>query len=187
MCHLFFSWGIHLRNFKTVACTVLKLCYASKSVTNGRTDERPRGNMPLQLLRSWVHKNSIKTTCTSVDPGENMCKFQKDMYKIVWGVAITRYLTVYTSEVRKPQSSQSRKKVTKINARIISKAHALKWQSSQCGKRDKNDLTIISKPHAHPPTMKKTHAKFQNDRYKTVIGVALTRGTHCLYIDGEKY
>ena len=47
----------------------------------------------------------------------------------------------------------------------------------------KNVLTIISKPHAHPHTMKKTHAKFQNNRYKTVRGVALTRGTHCLYIE----
>ena len=50
----------------------------------------------------------------------------------------------------------------------------------------KNNLTIISKPHAHPHTMKKTHAKFQNDRYKTVRGVALTRSTHCLYTGGWK-
>ena len=50
----------------------------------------------------------------------------------------------------------------------------------------KNDLTIISKPHAHFHTMKKTYAKFQNDRYKTVKGVALTRGIHCPYIEGEK-
>ena len=35
-----FSWEIHIRNLRTVACTVLKLCYASKSVTNGRTDGR---------------------------------------------------------------------------------------------------------------------------------------------------
>ena len=28
-----------MRNFKTVACTWLKLCYASKSVTNGRRDK----------------------------------------------------------------------------------------------------------------------------------------------------
>ena len=49
----------------------------------------------------------------------------------------------------------------------------------------KNVLTIISKPHAHPHTMKKTYAKFQNNRYKTVRGVALTRGTHCLYTEGE--
>ena len=40
-----FSWGICIRNFKRV----LKLCYASKSMTNGRTDEHPRSNMPLQL------------------------------------------------------------------------------------------------------------------------------------------
>ena len=30
----------------------------------------------------------------------------------------------------------------------------------------KNNLTIISKPHAHLHTMTKTHAEFQNDRYK---------------------
>ena len=49
----------------------------------------------------------------------------------------------------------------------------------------KNDLTIIFKPHANPHTMKKTHEEFQNDRYKTVRGVVLTQGTHCLYIEGE--
>ena len=50
----------------------------------------------------------------------------------------------------------------------------------------KKSLTIISKPHAHPHTMKKTYAKFQNDRHdrhKTGRGVALTRNTHCLYIE----
>ena len=35
--------------------------------------------------------------------------------------------------------------------------------------------------------MKKTYAKFQINRYKTVRGVALTRGTHCLYTEGEKW
>ena len=50
----------------------------------------------------------------------------------------------------------------------------------------KNDPTILSKPHAHPHARKKTHAQFQNDQYKTVTGVALTRDTHCLYIEGEK-
>ena len=52
--------------------------------------------------------------------------------------------------------------------------------------KKKNNLTITSKPHAHPHTMKKRHAKFHNNRYKTVRGVALTRGTNCLYIKGEK-
>ena len=50
----------------------------------------------------------------------------------------------------------------------------------------KNNLTITSKSHAHPHTMKKMHAKLHNNRYKTVRGVALTRGTNCLYIKGEK-
>ena len=50
----------------------------------------------------------------------------------------------------------------------------------------KTDLTIILKPHAHPHTIKKTLAKFQSNQYKTVRGAALTRGTHCLYIEGEK-
>ena len=54
------------------------------------------------------------------------------------------------------------------------------WKKSK-----KNNLSITSKPHAHPHTMKKTHAKFHNNRYKTVRGVALTRGTNCLYIKGE--
>ena len=49
----------------------------------------------------------------------------------------------------------------------------------------KYDLTIISKPHAHPHTMKKMHANFQNDRYKTVRGGALTTGVHCLYFERE--
>ena len=52
-------------------------------------------------------------------------------------------------------------------------------------KSENNYLTITSKPHAHPHTMKKTRAKFHNNRYKTVRGVALTRGTNCLYIKGE--
>ena len=53
----FFSGGIHIWNFNTLACTVQKLCYASKSVTDAaihrRTHEHPRSNMLLQLLQSW--------------------------------------------------------------------------------------------------------------------------------------
>ena len=84
-------------------------------------------------------------------------KFQNDRYKTVRSVAFKRgTLCLYIQ--------------------------CEKWLSSQCGKSDKNDLTITSKRHVHPYIMKKTHAKVQNDRYKTVRGVVLTRGTHCLYI-----
>ena len=48
----------------------------------------------------------------------------------------------------------------------------------------KNNLTITSKPHAHPHTMKKMHAKFHDNRYKTVRGVALTRGTQLFIYKG---
>ena len=43
----------------------------------------------------------------------------------------------------------------------------------------KGDLTIIFKPHAHPHTMKKSQAKFQNNRNKTVRGVALRARKFC--------
>ena len=33
-------------------------------------------------------------------------------------------------------------------------------------KKSENYLTITSKPHAHPHIMKKTHAKFHNNRKK---------------------
>ena len=89
-------------------------------------------------------------------------KFHNNPYKTVRGVALTRGTN-----------------------RLHIKGK--KWLNSQCGKGTKNVLTIIPKPHAHPHTMKKTFAKFQNDQYKTVRGVALTRGTHCLYTEGEKW
>ena len=89
-------------------------------------------------------------------------KFHNDRYEAVRGVALTRGTHCLYIEGEKWPSSQYRKK----------------WQ---------NDLTIISKPHADSHTMKKPHAKFQNDRYTTVRGIALTGGTHCLYIEGEKW
>ena len=89
-------------------------------------------------------------------------KMQNDWYKTVRGVALTRGTHCLYTEGEK-------------------------WLSSQCGKSDKNVLIVIPKPYAHPHSMKKTHAKFQNNQYKTVKGVALTRGTHCLYIEVKKW
>ena len=97
---------------------------------------------------------TMKKTCA---------KFQKDWYKIVWGV-VSRGIHCLHIEGEKWLSPQCRKK---------------KWKQ--------NYLTIISKPHAHPHTIKKTYPNFHNNRYKTVRGVSLTRGTDGLYIKGEKY
>ena len=86
-------------------------------------------------------------------------KFQNGRYKTVRGVALTRGTHCLYTEGENDYVHNV-EKVTK------------------------NVLTIIPKPHAHPHTMKKTQAKFQNNQYKlTVRGVALTRGTHCLYIE----
>ena len=110
--------------------------------------------------------------------------------------------------------SSNCEKVSKINLRIISKAHAYlqsiikickvskeselkteggvahtrhplsihfhcqnteKRLSSICKKVSKINLRIISKPHAHLQSMMKTSVKFQNNRNKTVGGVAHTR------------
>ena len=49
-----------------------------------------------------------------------------------------------------------------------------KWLSSTCKKVTKNNLRIISKPHAYFQTMTKTPVKFKKNRYKTVGGVAPT-------------
>ena len=54
----------------------------------------------------------------------------------------------------------------------------------------KNDLTIISKPHAHahPHTIPwRKHMQSYKTIGTTLRGVRLTRGTHCLYIEGEKW
>ena len=107
--------------------------------------------------KKWSN-NYIQTTCTSSYHEKKYAKFQINRYKTVRGVALIRG------------------------------THCLyiggkKWLSSQCGKVTKNVLTILPKPHAHPYTVKKTHAKFQNNQYKTVRGVVLTGGTHCLYTE----
>ena len=55
--------------------------------------------------------------------------------------------------------------------------------SSQCGKSEKSNLTFTSKSHAHPHTMKKTYAKFHNNRYKTVRSCA--HKTPRVNVDGK--
>ena len=80
-------------------------------------------------------------------------KFQKNRYKTVEKVAPTRYpLSIH---------------IVIDNARKMAKFNLQKI--------DKNNLRIISKPHAYFQTMTKAPVKFQKNRYKTVGGVAPTR------------
>ena len=80
-------------------------------------------------------------------------KFQKNQNKTVGGVVHTRHpLSIHFH-------CQNTRQTTKF-----------KLQKSV-----KINLRIISKPHAHLQSMVKTSGKFQNNRNKTVGGVAHTR------------
>ena len=60
-----------------------------------------------------------------------------------------------------------------------------KLLSSTSGKSDKNNLRIISKPHAYLQTMSKTPVKFQKNQYKTVEGDAHTRYPLSIHFDSK--
>ena len=59
------------------------------------------------------------------------------------------------------------------------------WLSSTCGKSDKNNLGIISNPHAYLQTMFKSLVKFQRNRHKTVGGVAHARYPLSIHFDSK--
>ena len=80
-------------------------------------------------------------------------KFQKNRYKIFGGVAPTRY---------------------PLSIHLVVE-NAMKWLSSIYKKVTKNNLRIISNPHAYFQTMNKTPVKFRENRYKTEGGVVPTR------------
>ena len=102
-----------------------------------------------------INSRIIPKPCAHLQTMAKTCaKFHKDWYKIVWGVALTRYpLSQHFHRIWGQKMTKFTKveKVTKIHARII------------------------SKPYAHLQTMEKTCAKFQKHWYKIVWGVALTR------------
>ena len=60
-----------------------------------------------------------------------------------------------------------------------------KWLSSINGKVIKNNLRIISKPHAYLQTMSKTPVKFQKNQYRTVGGDAHTRCPLSIHFDSK--
>ena len=91
-------------------------------------------------------------------------KFQKNRYKTVGGDAHTKYpLSTHFD-------SNNARKMAKFNLRK---------------KVIKNNLKIISKPHAYVQTMSKTPVKFQKNRYKTVGGDAHTRYPLSIHFDSK--
>ena len=57
--------------------------------------------------------------------------------------------------------------------------------SSNCGKMAKNNLSVISKPHARLQTMTKAPVKFQKNRHKTVGDVVHTRYPLSIHFDSK--
>ena len=154
---------------------------------------------PRIISKPHAHLQTMGKTCV---------KFQKGRYKIVWGVALTRYLLsqhlyriwgqkmtkfpkwknwqqimqwLYPNHMHifRPwrKHVQSFKKIgIKLYEELSIHVHwGRKMTKFTNWKKWQKNLTIISKPHAHPHTMRKTPSKFQKDWYKTVREVALTR------------
>ena len=61
-----FPWGIHIWNFKTLACTVLD--ERTDTQMHGCTHRQPKTNMPCQLLQRWGHKKKIHVDKTCYYP-----------------------------------------------------------------------------------------------------------------------
>ena len=93
-------------------------------------------------------------------PWKPYAKFQNDRYRPVRGVPLTRSTHCLYIEGEKWLFTWK------------------KWQ--KCSNNYTQNTCTFS-------YMKRTYAKFQNNGYKTVRGVALTKGTHSLYIEGEKW
>ena len=82
---------------------------------------------------------------------------------------------------------------------MVSLGIALSSETTGCGFHIVNNRSNFSEadvapapslppPIPSPPSSRpvRKHVKSFNNQYKTVRGVALTRGTSCLYIKGEK-
>ena len=165
--HIFRLWRKHVQSSKKISINLYEELCSRGIYCLYIEGEKWLCGWKMTKFTMWKkRKNHITITSKSHAHPHTMkkthAKFHNNRYKTVRGVALTRgtnYLYIKGE----------------------------KWLSSQCGKSDKNDLTIISK-HMHILIpWKKNYAKFQNDWYKTVRGVAIARGTHCLYIEGEKW
>ena len=65
--------------------------------------------------------------------------------------------------------------------------HTKKKRLSSQSRKSEKKLSIIPKPHAHLHSMQKTSAKFENNQWKTVRGVAPTRYPLSRHFDSISY
>ena len=156
--HILIPWRKHMQSFKTIG-TKLEEELCSRGTHCLYIEGEKWLSSQCGKSDKKCSNNYTQTTCTSSYHEKSTHKVSK------WLVQNCKRSCAHK---RNPLSIYWGWKITKFTM-------WKKWQ--------KNVLTIIPKPHAHPHTMKKTHAKFQNNQYKTVRGVVLTRGTHCLYIE----
>ena len=143
--HILISWRKHTQSFKSVRGVALTTNTHCLYIQGEKW-------LSLQCLKSdknWSN-NYVQSTCTSSYHEENTCKVSKQLV-------------------------QNCKRSCAHNKYPLSIYSGWKWLSWQCRKSDKIYPTTMSNPPAHPHTMRKTHAKFQNNGCKTVRGVALTR------------
>ena len=134
--HISRPWRKHVQSFKKIVLKLYQeLCSqgthclytfteSDKSSQSGKSDKNK--------CKPYAHLQTMEKTCA---------KFQKDRYKIVWGIVLTKYpLSIHWG----PLSIHWGRKMT-----LVHKVEKV------------TKITIISKPHAHPHTMKKTSAKFK--------------------------
>ena len=148
-----------------------------------------------------INSRIISKTHAHLQTMAKICaKFHKDQYKIVWGVALTRYplslhfhriwgqkMTKFTKWKKWQTSIQGlypnhmhisrpwEKHVQSFKKIGIKLYKNLRSQGTHYHNTFIESARITSKPHAYLQTMTKTCAKFQKDWYKIVWGVALIR------------
>ena len=163
--HIFKPWKKDVRSFRKKGLKSYKeLClqgthclytFIESEVRKWQSSQSKKVTKINSRIISKAHANfkTMEKTCA---------KFQKDQYKIVWGVALTRYpLSIHFHRIW----GQKMTKFTKWK----------KWQKLMQGLYQNHN-------YAHLQTMEKSCAKFQNDWYKIVWGVVLTRyplSIHC--------
>ena len=156
--HILISWRKHTQSFKSVRGVALTTNTHCLYIQGEKW-------LSLQCLKSdknWSN-NYVQSICTSSYHEENTCKVSKQLVQnCKRSYAHNKY----------PLSIYSGWKMTKFTM-------PKKWQKL---------IQQLCPIHMHILIPWGKHMQsFKNNWYKTVRGVALTRDTHCLYNQGEKW